>query len=138
MPKQNQKRLRVLFIALSFLGALLILFFGLRTFRAFKRFEGHQPPPISGELDTNVEDIEDWMTIPFISRSYGVPPEILFDALAIPANENHKKSLKQLNDEYYPKADGYVISVVKATVQAHQPPPMPDPPNGPNPPETTP
>ena len=75
IPKQ-----RILFIALSVLGVMLILFFGLRALRAFKKFDGHRPPPMAKELQTDVNDIENWMTVPFISHNYGVPPEVLFDA----------------------------------------------------------
>lgn len=126
IPKQ-----RILFIALSVLGVMLILFFGLRALRAFKKFDGHRPPPMAKELQTDVNDIEDWMTVPFISHNYGVPPEVLFDALSINGKENHKKSLKQLNDEYYSEQDGYVIEMVRATILAHQPPPTPVPPQNP-------
>lgn len=125
MSAQGNSKQRILFIALSILGVMLILFFGLRALRAFKKFDGHRPPRIAEELQSDVNDIEDWMTIPFISHNYGVPPDILFDALSINGKENHKKSLKQLNDEFYAEQDGYVIETVRATILAHQPPPTP-------------
>ena len=132
---QGNSKQRILFIALSILGVMLILFFGLRALRAFKKFDGHRPPPMAEELQTDVNDIEDWMTIPFISHNYGVPPDILFDALSINGKENHKKSLKQLNDEFYAEQDGYVIETVRATILAHQPPPTPVLPDPPAPPQ---
>jgi len=100
-----------------------MLFFGLRAVRVFKKFDGHRPPRMAEELLTNVEDIKGWMTIPFISYNYGVPPEILFNALGVNPKENHKKSLDQLNAEFYPDADGYVLATIKATILANQPPP---------------
>ena len=135
MSAQGNSKQRILFIALSILGVMLILFFGLRALRAFKKFDGHRPPPMAEELQTDVNDIEDWMTIPFISHNYGVPPDILFDALSINGKENHKKSLKQLNDEFYAEQDGYVIETVRATILAHQPPPTPVLPDLPAPPQ---
>lgn len=131
---QGNSKQRILFIALSILGVMLILFFGSRVFHAFKKFDGHRPPPFAKELQTDVEDIEAWMTLPFISHSYGVPPEILFDALNIDPKETHKKSLKQLNDEFYPDKDGYVLTTVKATILSNQPPLPPTAPGAPNPP----
>jgi hypothetical protein len=132
---QGNSKQRIFFIALSILGVMLILFFGLRALRAFKKFDGHRPPPMAEELQSDVNDIEDWMTIPFISHNYGMPPEILFDALSINGKENHKKSLKQLNDEFYSEQDGYVIETVRATILAHQPPLTPILPDTPVPPQ---
>ncbi len=69
--------------------------------------------------------IRDWMTIPFISRMYLVPSYVLFEALGIPERGNREKSLKQLNEEYYPEADGIVLEKIKAAVRANQPRPIP-------------
>ncbi|MCB0102355.1 MAG: hypothetical protein H6635_06485 [Anaerolineales bacterium] len=129
----TEKQKRILFITLSIFGVILILFFGIRALKAFRKFEGHRPPPFAEELQTDVETIEDWMTIPFISHNFGTPPELLFGSLNIDPRENHKKSLKELNDEFFPEADGYVLTTIKATVLAHQPPPMPDTPAIPSP-----
>lgn len=129
----NDKQKRILFITLSILGVILILFFGVRAMKAFRKFKGHRPPPFAEELQTDAETIEDWMTIPFISHNFGIPPEILFEALHIDPRENYKKSLKELNDEFYPEADGYVLATVKATVLTHHPPPLPDSPAQPVP-----
>lgn len=129
----TEKQKRILFITLSIFGVILILFFGIRALKAFRKFAGHRPPPFAEELQTDVETIEDWMTIPFISHNFGTPPELLFDSLNIDSRENHKKSLKELNDEFFPEADGYVLTTIKATVLAHQPPPMPDTPAIPSP-----
>jgi hypothetical protein len=65
--------------------------------------------------------IRDWMTIPFISKMYHVRQHILFDALEIPEQGNREKSLKQLNEEYYPQTSGIVLEEVKAAVQAALP-----------------
>jgi len=65
--------------------------------------------------------IRDWMTIPYISRTYQVPRKILFDALGIPPRGNEEKSLAQLNEEYSPQAPGIVMEVVKAAIRANQP-----------------
>jgi hypothetical protein len=131
---ETKTKRRALFITLTILGVLLILFFGVRAFHAFKNFEKHRPPHFAEELQTDVENIEDWMTIPFISHNYGLPPDILFDALDIEPKGNFKKSLKQLNEEFYPEDNGYVLATVKATILAHQPPDAPVPPGASTPP----
>jgi len=110
------------------LGILIILFFGIRALHAFRQFNGHHAPPMD-HVETDVELIRDWMTVPFISRMYHVPEDILFQSLGISPEENRDKSLKLLNQEYFPDQDGYVIVVVKSTILAHQPAatPLPDP-----------
>ncbi|MBL8091158.1 MAG: hypothetical protein JNJ43_12560 [Anaerolineales bacterium] len=135
MPNANSKQ-RIIIIGLTILGCLLILFFGLRAFRAFQKFDRHGPPPgdFPEKLETDVERVRDWMTIPFISRMYGVPEPILYDALGISPEGNYKKSLRDLNKEYFPENDGIVIEIVKATLLANQSPPTPLPPLTPIPP----
>jgi hypothetical protein len=121
-PKQ-----RALVIGLIFIGLLIVGIFGWRTARAFREFRGHRPaPPLAAEpMETDVTLIRDWMTIPFISKMYHVPPHILFKALDIPEHKNKEKSLKQLNEEYYPEVEGFVLEKVKATILANQPQQVP-------------
>ena len=127
----NPKTQRALVIALIVLGVVTVGFFGLRTLRAFKEFRGHRPPPPFGPADaqqeaaTDVELIRDWMTIPYIARMYQVPPPMLFDAIGVHRKGNEDKSLKQLNEEYFPSEDGLVMEKVKAAILANQPPATP-------------
>lgn len=115
----KQRNLTILLIVL---GLLLVAFFGMRAFHAFRKFSGHRPPP-AGRVETDVNKIQDWMTIPFISRMYLISPKDLFDALEIPPQGNQDKSLKDLNNTYYPQSDGIVMEKVKAAIQSHKPPP---------------
>lgn len=110
-------------VGLIIIGLAIVGFFGLRTIRAFREFRGHRPPPLhpfaTQHVETDVNMIRDWMTIPFISRMYHIPPYMLFEGLNIPEEKNNKeKSLKQLNEEYYPQTDGIVLEKVKAVVRA--------------------
>jgi len=105
---------RALILALIGLGVLIVGVFGLRTIHAFGEFRGHRPPhpPFDkGQPATDVELIRDWMTIPSIGKMYHVPPPLIFEALKIPHNGNDKKSLKQLNDEYFPNQPGRVLEI---------------------------
>ena len=127
----NSKQ-RAFVIGLIFIGLVIVCIFGLRTARAIREFRGHRPPPPfapdAQEIETDVSLIRDWMTIPYISKMYHVPPHVLFKALDIPEHKNKEKSLKQLNEEYYPEAEGIVLEKVKAAVLAalaNQPPPLP-------------
>jgi hypothetical protein len=119
------RRQRVLIVGLIGIGLLLAGFFGLRSFRAFREFRGQSPhfvpPPAvqTAQLETDVELIREWMTIGYLSYTYQTPPNLLYDALNIPPRGNEKKSLEELNEEYYPDQPGYVLEVVKATIQVH-------------------
>ena len=120
------------------IGLIIVIFFGLRTARAFRQFHGHRPPPASGDhVETDVELIQDWMTIPYISITYRLPPNLLYEALGIPPQRNEKKSLKQLNDEFFPAAPGIVLKMVKAAIRAHQAVPTVIPPDTAVPPLTS-
>lgn len=117
---------RIVVIGLILLGLVIVGFFGLRFFHAFRAFRGHHPPrfPHPGDqpAQTDVELIRDWMTIPYISMAYRMPPELLFETLKIPPKGNEHKSLKQINDEYYKLQSDYVLKLVKETVKSHEPP----------------
>jgi len=126
MPSRTSPRQRSLVIGLIFIGILFTAFFGMRAFHAFRNFNGHRPPP-PNRVETDVELIRDWMTVPFISKMYQVSPEIIFEALSVSPQKDHNKSLKELNDEYYTNKNGYVLDLVKQTVLAHLPPPAPAP-----------
>lgn len=123
MDNSIDPRQRNFVIGLIIIGLMIIGFFGLRTARAFRQFHGHRPPPpfATEHVETDVSLIRDWMTIPFISRMYHVPAPVLFNALEIPEHGNKEKSLKQLNEEYYPQGEGVVLEKIKTTVLANQP-----------------
>jgi hypothetical protein len=118
-------RQRALITGLILFGIVIVGFFGLRTFQAFRKFRSQRPPPLppaeSQQIETDVDLIRDWMTIPYISRTYHVPRKLLFDALGIPPRGNEEKSLAQLNEEYSPQDPGIVMEVVKAAIRANQP-----------------
>ena len=122
MNNKINLRQRNFVVGLIIIGLMIIGFFGLRTARAFRQFHGHRPPPFEGEhIETDVELIRDWMTVPFIARMYHVPERLLFDALELSEHGNKEKSLKQLNEEYFPQSAGTVLEKIKATVLANEP-----------------
>ena len=119
MSSKTRAGQRTLVIGLIIIGILFTAFFGMRALHAFRKFNGHRPPP-PNKIETDVELIRDWMTIPFISRMYQVPPEVFFEALNIPPQKDHDKSLKILNEEYFLDQNGFVLSQVKETILAYQ------------------
>ena len=124
----SQAKQRLIIAGLIVLGVLFIGFFGVRAARAIKHIHeggfvpGHRPSPPS---QTDVELIRDWMTIPYIADTYGVPDRMLFNQLNVPDANNRDKSLKELNEEYFPGQDGYVLTAVKRAINEHRPPAPP-------------
>jgi hypothetical protein len=119
---------RVLVSALIIFGIWIAAFFGLRTLYAYSEVRKHRPPPPpfkTEQPETDVALIQDWMTVPFIERMYQIHHGVLFQALNIPAESNRDKSLKQINEKYFPNQSGFVLKLVKTTVQANLPPPAP-------------
>jgi hypothetical protein len=119
---------RLVIAGLIVLGVLFAGFFGMRALRAIRYIHdggfgpgrSHSPPS-----ETDVELVRDWMTIPYIARTYGVPARILFKELNIPDKNNQEKSLKELNEEYYPDQDDYVLDEIKKAILKHRPPMAP-------------
>jgi hypothetical protein len=120
MPRSKQRTLTISLIAI---GIMIVSFFGLRTVRAIRQFHSHPPPPpfATEHVETDVELIRDWMTVPFVSKMYHVRQHFLFDSLGIPEQGNREKSLQQLNEAYYPEDEGIVLEKIKATILANQP-----------------
>lgn len=126
----SPKAQRALILGLIIAGVVIAGFFGLRAVFAFREFRRHGPPPLEvvfteDGMETDVELIRDWMTVPYISKTYHVHPRILFDAMGISPRGNDEKSLAQLNEEFLPDKPGIVIELVKAVIQANQPIPTP-------------
>jgi len=115
-------RLRLLVVGLIILGILIAGFFGFRAIFAFKELRRHgSSPPLEEAftveiLETDVELIRDWMTVPYVSRTYRVNPKALYDALGISPHGNEELSLLQLNEKYFPEQPGIVIELVKGVV----------------------
>lgn len=121
----------VLIILLIVIGLLITLRFGMRAVRSFGVLRHRPFPP---PMETDVELIRGWMTIPYIAHVYSVPDNILWDSLDIPPldfNEARRTSLSRLNQQLFPGQQMEALRRVKQAIldfQAHQPPP---PPNGP-------
>jgi hypothetical protein len=132
----SRSRHRILIFALIATGMLLVSIFGLRSLHAYREFRRVPGPPPdfssdSRQAETDVELIRDWMTVPFIAKMYQVPPPVLYKALGIPSQGNRDKSLKRLNDEYFPQISGFVEATIKAALLINMQLPVPTAPPAP-------
>lgn len=129
----SQTKQRLVIAGLIIVGMLIIAFFGVRAVHAFRHIRdgGFGPGrPHPSPSQTDVELIRDWMTIPYIAETYGVPDRMLFKELNIPEEGNREKSLKELNDEYFIFQSDYALTMVKKAILDHRPP---EPPTAPTP-----
>ncbi|MHC1781493.1 MAG: hypothetical protein AB9891_01805 [Anaerolineaceae bacterium] len=114
-PAQNtQKRTIVILIILA--GVILVVFFGLRTFRTIMRIRHMEMRPLS----TDVELIRGWMTIPYISENYRVPPEMLVEACDLPPAPKKHENLDQINRKIAPGEPGTLVECIKGAVSNFQ------------------
>ncbi|OGO39147.1 MAG: hypothetical protein A2Z03_09355 [Chloroflexi bacterium RBG_16_56_8] len=101
------------------LGLAMALLFGFRLAHFLRRGSLAPHPELVAET-TDVSLIREWMTIPYVARTYGVPDEFLFEALELPEKDNRKMSLLELNEVYFPAREGFVIARVQEAILAFQ------------------
>jgi hypothetical protein len=77
---------------------------------------GRGPPP---PRQTDVGQIAGWMTVPYVSRTFRVPPEELAAAVGVPVEQTRQSSLDELARAAGRPADE-VVAAVRAAVTAHQ------------------
>lgn len=101
------------------LGTLIVLLFGFRLVRELRHI-GSPPRPQPFAASTDVTLIRDWMTVPYIAHTYGVPPPALFDALGIPDKENREKSLAEIDAQYFPGQEGRTLALLQEAILTFQ------------------
>jgi hypothetical protein len=117
LPRPRTSRIGLLLtVGLVIVGLGLVLFFGLRAYRDYRRLEERGLAPGV----TDVEAIRGWMTLPYIAQAYRVPETALFEALGLPQAGNQKLSIRQLADKYEREPDA-VRRAVQEAVRRHQP-----------------
>ena len=82
------------------------------------------------------EPIRPWMSVPYIARSYDVPPRVLFDALAVEPGTNVHRPLAAIAQEQN-RPIVLVMADVRAAIARYRmaaPPAPPSPPRAPDPP----
>lgn len=93
---------------LLIIGFLFILISGVLGLRIFDKV-GHKPPPQPRE--TNITLIKEWMTIPYISRTYGVPEPEFFKSLNLENGDYGKLSISQIASQKNTDSDALINSI---------------------------
>ncbi len=92
-------------VALAILGLALVGYSASRLLR--------RPPPPPRQTDVSL--IAGWMTVPYVSRTFGVPPPELYRALGLPPEDHDRSSLNDLATASGRTSDE-VVAIVKQTV----------------------
>ena len=114
-------------IAILAIALVIALVVGGRgAVRLYFRLTGPPPPP----RQTDVSTIADWMTVPYVSRTYRVPEGELGRALNITPENRRTRTLAQIAGETGRTSDE-VVGIVRVTVSewqaTHPEPPRPPP-----------
>lgn len=124
-PKSKKlKSARKLGFYLLIIGFICILISGILGLRIFDRV-GNRPPPQPRE--TNISLIQDWMTIPYLSRTYGVPAPEIFSKLEIDPGEYKNLSLSQIAQKSGRNPDELIDeikSIISDFQSTHTKPPL--------------
>ena len=72
------------------------------------------------------EGIHPWMTLPYVARAYGVPPEVLFAAVGMPPDSGRARPIGRIAREQH-RPVGAVIADINAAIAQYyaRPPEMP-------------
>ncbi len=109
---------------LLLIGVVCLILAGVLSYRYVHRIQ-HRPRPIPREV--NVSLVQGWMTIPYLSRTYGVPESELFLRLNIDPKKDRNFSLERVA-ERSGKSQQAVIEEVQNAIREFQtahPPPLP-------------
>jgi hypothetical protein len=111
---------RELLIAAFALSIAVTIIFGVRAF--------HQAP--HKKVD---QRIRPWMSVKYVARAHRVPPQVLYEALALPPAPRDKRSIKQIARAQNLPVEEVIIALQKAIERA-QPLSSPTPGFTPSPP----
>jgi hypothetical protein len=108
-------------IAVAVVGLLVA---GTFAYRLYLR-RGRPPPP---PRQTDVSLIAGWMTVPYVSRGFRVPPDEIFRGLGLQSQGNERASLNDLAAASN-RPPGDLVAAVQTTVKdwqaSHPTPPKP-------------
>jgi hypothetical protein len=104
--------------AVAFLLAVFAAgFFALRTVRHAIYWSQHKD-----------ETIRPWMSVHYVSRSYRVPPPVLYQAIGLSPAPHDRRPLREIALEQHRPVDALILELQKAIDairQQHQLPPPP-------------
>jgi hypothetical protein len=112
-----------LLLAIFLLAIVVTGFFAVRTVRRAIYWQAHRDEPI-----------RPWMSVRYVSRSYRVPPELLYRAINLEPVPHDRRPLREIAREQKRPVETLIIELQEAikSFRAHGPPASqkPTPPDG--------
>lgn len=109
----SKRRQQLLLLSGLLVALLMTGFFGLRAFHRFSRPPSNDP-------------VREWMSIPYITHAYHVPPPVILEALGLPADTPpSKRSLSRIAKDLNLSTAEVITRVEEAIAQErarHAPP----------------
>jgi len=106
----------LLVTGLILVGIGLTAYYGVRTVRSYRQL--HHMPLRPGETD--VTQIREWMTIPYIAHAYRVPESVLWTGLGIPEAGNRNKNLHTLERQMAGEQPASLLEKVRSLITRYQ------------------
>lgn len=108
-------------VLLVFVVALVVTgFFAVKTVRRAIYWRNHRD-----------ETIRPWMSVRYVSRSYRVPPHVLYQAIGLPPMAHDRRPLREIAREQNRSVEALINELQNAIVHSRPPyPPPPPPPDG--------
>lgn len=113
MGRKTKGTIDKILVAAIVIGLVLSVVFGLGAVRGARRMHGARRQASS--LDT--QEIQGWMTVPYIARVYHLDLAELYRAASIPSLGSDGKSLQTLNRELFPGQQGLVYQRIQEAVR---------------------
>lgn len=95
-----------------FLGSIFLILSAFFFFRMIGPRPKLPPPPTSRTMD--VSTIRGWMTIGYVSKTYGVPVPLIAEELGISVGEYSHESIDAIADQLGKNQEEFVRTVQKA------------------------
>lgn len=110
-----------LVLSLFLVAVFVTGFFLVRTVRRAIYWHNHRDQPIRA-----------WMSVPYVSHSYRVPPHVLYKAIGLPETRHDRRPLREIAREQDRPVETLILELQDAIIHSRPPYPPPTPPPTPD------